>query len=215
MVVGGQEQVDKQIVVARSGKVEVALHPALKVGLAFGAHKVHSIVHGAELYSLLSVVGVFQFIVAPGFTPQRIAVATGRCAGIVFIARIVPHVHFITPLACFVKQATHLARAACNRGVGCLILFEFELFTVQLLCHAVQAVIGAVHKHLYKVATGAGEGFFLLGSIVGAHREVVPQVGGHTVAHASTVYIHGVEYPVVVRAQAKKAVVKRVTIGIV
>ena len=59
MVVGGQEQVDEQIVVARGGKVEVALHPALKVSLTAGAHKVHGIVHGAELYSLLSVVGVF------------------------------------------------------------------------------------------------------------------------------------------------------------
>lgn len=58
MVVGGQEQVYKKVVVAQCGKIEVIFQILFKVCLRSRAYKVHGIIYRLKVYCLFLVVGI-------------------------------------------------------------------------------------------------------------------------------------------------------------
>ena len=120
---------------------------------------------------------------------------------------MVTHEYGIAPVFRLPELSVHFTRFL-------VIFLQFHLLSVDVLRHAVDSSVFAVEDEFHKPPPCARPCLGLLVNVIGRCREVVPQVGDHTVADTAHVHLTRLQNPRVVVAQPEELLLQLIPFGV-
>ena len=172
VIVRGEHQFDKKVVVAEHRQVEVFGHFGIECGAVIALRgDIDSLPEWLPIdVGRVCEVGIFGL---PGV--PVLAAAVGRRHGYARVTlgvNVVAHKRGVGPSGRLVEHAAH--RVAFSSSGGLLYLAQLQLLAVHLLRHTIDAGVFPVEQHLDEAAVRAVDSFLLKFCLVGLGREVEP-----------------------------------------